>query len=489
MTQSRVARASLWAIAGGTSQYFITFLLLVYLARVLEPRDFGLMATVTIGLDLGMQVARWGQVELLQQERYRNDEARNQALRMSLALAILFALGFVIAANPLARYFESPELATMMFMCAPVFIFSALSATAEGILRGDFRFRTLAYRGTVCAVIGGVFAVGLAAMSYGALALAAQRLVQAVITVVWVWSAIDWRPSLQIRPMFQRGLVKDGASVTTGTLLPLIVPRSIDLFVGVFMGPAQLGLLRIAFRIFEFLGQLVVIPLVGVAHAQLAAVAGDAASLRQSYLRFTQVSASFLCPLMIGFAIVAPHAVPLLFGEKWVSCVPLVQMVSILALSAPPNYFFPSAMIALGHSRAVLHQGIFQVIVGLVLAAIAAQYSLTAVILSQIIRGLLLTGYNFFDMRRYAGLSLAQTGRSMAPPYVATIIMAGVMIGVGSVLPDRFAPYVVLILLTGVGGLAYGAVLVVGVRLGIWPDYFKAFSRIMPERLRRFIPT
>lgn len=488
MTSSRVARASFWAIAGGSSQYFITFLLLIYFANVLEPRDFGLMATVSIGLDLGMQIARWGQVELLQQSRYKTDEARNQSLRMSLAIAMLFAVAFVIAAQPLGRFYASQELATMLYLCAPVFIFSALSSTAEGILRSDFRFQLLAYRGTVTALLGGGVAIIMIIWGFGAVALAAQRFVQSFVALVWMWSGVSWRPSLHRNIAFSGGLLRDGASLMTGSMLPLLVPRSIDLFVSVMMGPAALGLLRIAFRIFEFVGQLVIMPLVGVATAQLARFSADPAGLRQSYLRFTQVSASMLCPLMIGFAIVAPELVPIMFGEKWVSCVPLVQMVSILALTAPPNYFFPAAMTTLGQSRSVLRQGVFQVVVGIVLAAIAAQYSLLAVLASQILRGILLTGYNFLDMRKHAGLTVREIARSMAPPYVATLVMACMMIGTRLAVADRLSTLSLLLALTAVGVFSYSATILAGVKLRLWPDFLSVIARLVPERLRRFIP-
>lgn len=489
MTSSRVARASFWAVAGGTSQYLITFGLLVYLARVLHPRDFGLMATVTIGLDLGMQIARWGQVELLQQSRYQTDDARNQALRLSLGIALVFAAIFVAIAPSLARAYESPELATMLYLCAPVFLFSSASATAEGILRSEFRFQTLAYRGSFAAMVGGAVAIGLAASGYGALALAAQRFVQSAISVVWVWSAMPWRPSFRVGIPFSRTLMHDGASTMTGTLLPILVPRSIDLFVSVMLGPAALGLLKIAFRIFEFVGQLVIMPLVGVANAQLARLSNDMVSLRQSYLRFTQVSASLICPMMIGFAIVAPEAVPILFGDKWSSSIPLVQMVSILALTAPPNYFFPAAMIAIGQSRLVLRQGVFQVVVGLVLAAIAAQYSLTAVLITQIIRGVLLTGYNFFDLHRFADMRLREIMRSMAPPYVATAVMALAMIGARVALVGHFTPLQLLLGLIVIGSVAYIATILLGVRLRIWPDFLVAIQRLMPERMRGILST
>ncbi len=487
MTSSRVVRASLWAMAGGTSQYLITFGLLLYLARVLHPRDFGLMATVGVGLELGMQIVRWGQVELLQQNRYQNDDMRNQALRVSLMLAAGFATLFLFVGRPVAKAYGSPELATMFYLCAPVFLFTAMHATADGILRSEFRFRKLAYRGSIAAVIGGVVALVLATLGFGALALAAQRLVQSGVSAIWVWSAITWRPALMRKIAVSVPFLRDGAHTMIGALLPTVVPRSIDLVIGIVLGPVQLGLYKIAFRIFEFTAQIAIMPLVSVAGAQLARVANDLGSLRQSYLRFTQVSASILCPAMIGFAIVAPEAVHFLFGPKWEAAVPLAQMISVLAITSPPNYYFPAAMIAIGKSSLVIRQGIFQIVVGLGLAAIAAQYSLTAILLTQIVRGILLTAYNFWDMRRYTGLRFREVATGLAPPYVATAVMAVILIGLRVLLAGHIPPFALLVVLVLAGVVTYVATILIGVRLRYWPDFLSVVEHWVPARLLRLI--
>ncbi len=487
MTSSRVARASLWAFAGGTSQYLITFGLLLYLARVLDPRDFGLMATVSIGLELGMQIVRWGQVELLQQDRYQNDAMRNQAFRVSMILAIVFAALFLVVARPISQAYNATELATMFYLCAPVFLFTAIHATADGILRSEFRFRKLAYRGSIAAVIGGIVAVGVVALGFGALALAAQRLVQSGVSAIWVWSAVTWRPAFTRNIPVSVPFLRAGGHTMVGALLPALVPRSIDLCIAVLLGPTQLGLYKIAYRIFEFTAQLAIMPLVSVAGAQLARSAHNLASLRQSYMRFTQVGASVLCPAMIGFAIVAPEAIHFLFGPKWEAAVPLAQMISVLAITSPPNYFFPAAMIAIGQSRLLIRQGILQIIVGLGLAIVAAQYSLAAVLLTQIVRGVLLTAYNFWDMRRFAGLRFRQVVIGLAPPYVATAVMAVVLIALRLLLAASISPLALLVVLVMTGGVTYVATILIGVRLRYWPDFLAVIEQWIPARLLRLV--
>lgn len=475
---SKLVRASFWAMAGGGAQYVTVFLLLIYLAHVLEPRDFGLMATIAVGLDVGLLVARWGQVELLQQPRYQTRDARDQSLRLSLAIAVLFAALFAAAAGPLGQHLHSPRLTTIMYLCAPVFVFSAVGSIAEAILRSEFRFRLLAFRNTVVTLVGAAVAIVLALRGYGALALAAQRLAQAVLAGIWVWTAIDWRPRLWGRTPWSHALAREGANMMVGSVLPLVVPRTVDLLVGLLLGPTPLGLLRIAYRIHDFVAQMVVTPLVGIANAQFSSLNGDLEGLRRSYLRLTQVSAALICPMMIGLALVAPEAIPLIFGDKWRACVPLVQIISLLALVTPVNYYFPAAMVAVGHSRLVLRQGVFQLIVGVALAAAAAQISLQAVVIAGVVRATLVFVFNVYDIHRRLSLSLLDLWRHMAPPYLSTFAMTGAVLAARGLVDGRLSGTPMLLLLTAVGAAAYGAFLWLGGRMALWPAHAALFRRL-----------
>lgn len=481
----RLLSSSAWAIAGNSGQYVVVFFLLVYLAHILSPRDFGLMATVSIGLDLGTRIARWGQVELLQQKRYRTDAARNQSLRLSLAIALVCCAVFVALARPAGAYFSSPELETMIYLCAPVFLFTATGSTAEAVLRSQFRFKLLAYRSTVATLIGAGVAIAMANMGYGALTLAVQRLVQACVSGLWIWTAVDWRPSLSRRIGWSGALAKEGASVMAGTLMPIAVPRTIDLFVGFFMGPVMLGLMRVAFRVNEFIGQLVVMPLVSVANAELSTTAQEPPAMRRSYLRLTQASALLMCPALIGLTMVAEEAIPFIFGKQWLGAVPFVEIIGLLALVAPINYYFAPAMIALGQSRMVMRQGAVQLALGAGLTLLAAHYSLVAIAWAHVARGTIIGALNMMDMRRHMGLAVGTLMRSMAVPWLATAAMAlGIMAARAALPLDALAGPVRLLVLIGVGGASYAGALGLIARIGLWPDHAPILRQIMRLRAK-----
>jgi O-antigen/teichoic acid export membrane protein len=386
-----------------------------------------------------------------------------------LAIACVFAALFAGLARPLGRLYGSNQLEQMMYLCAPVFLFTAARTPAEAILRSEFRFRLFAFRNTVTNLVGAAVAIALAEKGFGPLALAAQSLVQSFMLAIWVWTAVEWRPRFIGRIAWSRSLVRDGASVMAGYVLPLIVPRSVDFAVGFLLGPTPLGLMRVAFRVNDFVSQMVIMPLVGVANAQLSSVSGELAALRRSYMRLMQASAALMCPALIGIGLVAPELVPILFGPKWRAAAPIIQIVSLLAFVAPLNYYFSAAMVALGHSRFVLRQGLLQLGLGILVAALAAQISLEAVMIAHVVRGILLGVYNLAVLRDRMKLTLKEFWRYMAQPYLSTIAMTAVVVLTRAGLGHGVKPLFTLIVLVSAGALTYGAMFWFGGRLRLWP--------------------
>lgn len=469
MSPSRLARAIAWSMGGSGVQYIVSFLLIVYLAHVLEPRDFGLIATVGIGLDLGTRVARWGQVELLQQERYRTDQARNQSLRLSLAVGCVFALLYLLLAGPIGAAFHSDALTMMMLICAPVFLFSAAGSTAEALLRSEHRFNVIAVRNSVTSLIGSGVAVLLIQLGFGVIALALQRVIHSAVASVWVWTALEWRPKVAGKIGWSRQLIGEGTHIMLGTLMPLLVPRSIDLSVGAFMGTAQLGLMRVGSQINDFVGQVVVMPLVSVANTHLSGLHEDLEAMRRSYLRLTQASAAMMAPGLIGLSLVAADAIPIIFGAKWTGAVPFVQVIGLLGLIAPINYYFAPAMMALGRSRLVFRQGLLQVGVGIVLVLIGAMISLFAVAVANVVRGTIVAIWNLLELRRVMGLRLRDVAAFLAPPYLGTLAMAAAVIATRQAIGPETSALVRLLILSGTGAAVYAVVLSVGGPLRLWP--------------------
>jgi PST family polysaccharide transporter len=203
----------------------------------------------------------------------------------------------------------------------------------------------------------------------------------------------------------------------------------------------------------------------------LSSLHDDLAAMRRSYLRLTQASALLMCPSLVGLSLVAPEAIPLLFGSKWAGAVPFVQVIGLLGIVAPINYYFAPTMMALGNSRLVFRQGLLQVGLGMGLALIGALISLLAVAVANVLRGTIVAVWNLFELRNAMRLSLRDVAAHLAPPYLGTLAIAATVLVLRALIGAELPAMERLLVMSACGATAYAVVLTAGERLGLWPEH------------------
>jgi hypothetical protein len=154
-----------------------------------------------------------------------------------------------------------------------------------------------------------------------------------------------------------------------------------------------------------------------------------------------------------------------------------VQVIGLLGLVAPINYYFAPAMMALGQSRMVLRQGALQVVIGVALAAAAAPISLLAVAVAHVLRGLIVAIYNMIDLRKHMQLPIGRLMAWLAAPYAGTAVMAAAVFAARAALGTGHTLLTTLLVLAAVGAIAYLVVVAAGSALRLWPGMHDILSR------------
>lgn len=483
--QRQVFKASVWTLVGSAGQQTIAFGIFLYLTRVLDPADFGVMAIATFFLDILLNVSRFGQVETLQQMRMGSEENKSTSFWLLQAIGLISAVLLVVLSAPVATLYGLPKLQYIMLLIAPCCIIQSIGTVQEAGLRSSFGFRALALRTFAGSLLGGAIAVVAAAMGYGVYALALQRLVQITVITLTVLISYRWLPKWLFSRDDARKLLTAGLHVMSATLMTMLVPRTVDLLTGYFLGARDLGLMRIAFRIFDFINQFAVMPLINVALASFAQLQNDKEGLRNAYLRMTQLSALVLLPSFVGLALVSTDVVPLLLGEKWLAVCPLMAILSVMSLATPINYFFAPALIAIGQSREVMKQSVLQLIVGISLALVAVQFSVQAVLAAHVTRAYFVSLYNLIALKRLAGLSYGRAAQKLLPLLFSALIMAGGVVALRWFVLADANNLVRLAASMALGGALYAGVILLGDVTGLWRGYISDLRQVALKTLKR----
>ncbi|MFZ2620842.1 MAG: oligosaccharide flippase family protein, partial [Alphaproteobacteria bacterium] len=285
-----------------------------------------------------------------------------------------------------------------------------------------------------------------------------QKWVTACVHTFMLWRADTWRPwhasapESAITPPLKQTL-QQGAYAMLSLVLGTLNNRAVDVLIGVFLGATVLGYVRLAWRVFDFVMQLALQPLVNVAISTFSALQADKARLHTGYRQMVAVSALLAFPLFLGMAAVAERVVPLVFGTQWQPAVVLMQVMSLLALPAVINSYFSPLMMSLGHNQVVFWQSIAQTVLSVTLTVLFAPWGVVWVLGAHVARAFTIMLLNLALQQRYARMQVAPAVVDILWPLLLAILMAAGVVAVGAVLPMQ--GWAGLAMLVGTGVILY----------------------------------
>jgi O-antigen/teichoic acid export membrane protein len=383
----------------------------------------------------------------------------------TLALAWAIAAVAALVARPLAAAFGEPAVAPLLAALGLILPISAAGATHIALKLRDFGHKSMASRSVVSGVLGGAAGLSAAWAGWGPWSLVVQRAVAEVAGTAMAWQAYRWLPGRRYSSAVLRDLAGHGMSMTITQLLFVGLVRIQDIIIGRVIGAAAVGVYRTAWRTVELIAQGVIMPFSLVSLPTLARLQDDLPAFRKAYLRMVSVSAALAFPAIIGFAVLAPHAVTLIFGARWAESARIAQVLGFMAVPFTLNYFAGPALAALGRSGTLARIAALNLTLTVVLSLIAVPFGLTAVAGAYVLRAYLTLPVQMEAFRRHSGVGYRAVLRAIAPALSMALVMAGGLLLLDHLVGGRIHNRgVFLVVMVCAGAVVYGGSLLLFAR-------------------------
>lgn len=288
------------------------------LARLLTPRDFGLLAMVTtltrlvdLFTDLGLAMAT------IQRKTINQDEV-SFLFWTNLALGALVSLVTLAAAPLLAWFYGEPILTPITCALASAFVMTATGVQHGALLRRQLRLQSLAGARIVAAFLSTCVGVGAAVWGMGYWSLVASNLSAALILTVILWGMCDWRPSWPgPRPESWRSLLRFGGHIT-GSRVAAFLGRNLDnVLIGKVWGDEALAFYIKAYQLLMLPVQQLIGPLGDVVIPALSRLQGNPDAFQAFYYRTLRVLSLVTMPVTVGLAVASDEVILLVLGPQW----------------------------------------------------------------------------------------------------------------------------------------------------------------------------
>ena len=433
----------------------IAFVVSLLLARLLTAGDYGVLTMLTVFIAVSQVFVQSGLNTALIQKKDVDECDTSSVFWVSLGIAAaLYALLF--AASPfIAAYYEMPQLKDALRVLALVLLPGALVSVESAVVARRMAFRKQMLCSLAATVLSGCVGVGMALSGMGYWALVGQQLTNQFALAILLLIVVRWVPRLMFSWARVKVLIRFGWKLLASSLLDTGYQNLRSAVIGKMFPSDVLGYYNRGKQFPELMMNAVNGSIQSVMLPVLSEQQDDAARMKQMMRRSVMVSSFLVLPMMAGLAAVAQPLIHLLLTEKWLPCVPFLQIICIDFAFYPIHTANLQAINAMGRSDVMLKLEVIKKTYGLIILAVTALVfrSVYAIAWGAVVSTLLSAVVNASPNKKLLDYGYLEQMKDVLPSVAMALIMFAAVSLLGRL---SLSPLPMLVVQIAAGVAVYG---------------------------------
>ncbi len=418
--KEKAKTAFIWDFLGKIAKNGMGFVVSIFLARLLEPSDFGLIAMVMVLIGIAQIFTDIGLGAALIQRRRVLPVHYNSVFYFNLFIASALTAVTYFSASAIAEFYNNDELIPLAEVMSFSFIIAALSSLQSIKLRKELNYKLLTKILLTSAFISGVVGVSLAFYGAGVWSLVVQNLLQGIIYNVLIWSAAQWQPSLQFsfKALFQ--LWGFGFRMFLTGLIDKVFTRLDYLIIGKLFDAASLGFYQRAKSLNLFVIRYSSESLMSILFPVLSQVQNNLPRFQQIVIKGYGVINFVTFLLLGGLYLVSEELIVLLFGDKWLPSVHIFKILVLSGFVIPVGALLMNILMSRGKSKIILRMAIYKLSVSILNFIVLYIWGINAFMYGLIVVGLWDLSINIF----FASREISLPAVTFVKPFIVQVSIA-----------------------------------------------------------------
>lgn len=452
MEKGKVISNFIWSFAERCGAQLVSFVVSIVLARLLEPSVYGTVALVTVFTTILQVFIDSGLGTALIQKKNADDLDYSSVFYFNFVVCIILYLGMFIAAPYIAKFYGNMSLIPVIRVISLTLIISGVKNIQQAYVSSNMLFKRFFFStigGTIVSAFIGIF---MAYIGMGVWALVAQQLSNAMIDTMILWITVKWRPKAVFSWERLKSLLAYGWKLLVAVLLDTVYNNLRNLVIGKMYSSADLAFYNQGDKFPKIIVTNINTSIDSVLLPTLSSEQDNKARVKEMTRRAIKTSTYIMAPLMMGLAFCAKTVVELVLTQKWLPCVPFLQIFCITYMFYPVHTANLNAVKAMGRSDIFLKLEIIKKIVGMSLLLSTMWFGVMAMAYSLLVSCVLSQIINSWPNKRLLGYGYLEQLRDLIPGVILAVMMGICVYFIGYInLPN----IIVLIIQVIVGATIY----------------------------------
>lgn len=401
----------------------VNFVIGIILARLLSPTDYGLVGMMGIFIAISQLFVDGGLTSALIRTKNPSEKDFSTVYIINLTLSVVFYFLLFFSAPLVANFYSQPMLKPLMRAVAIILIISSVASVQGTLLTIRVDFKTKSLISILSAIFSGATGIICAYKGLGVWALVAQSIASATAVTVFTLAFVQWIPKLVFSVESFKRLFSYSSKLLAASCISTIYDNVYPLVIGKKFSAADVGVFTRAGQFPNMANDTIVGALNRVAFPILSQVQDDNERLLRVYEKYIQLACFIIFPLLMGLCGCAEPVVRLLLTEKWLACVPLMQIICFSKLLNGLTVINLNLLYVKGRSDLVLRLEFIKKSIAFLILFISMFFNVTVMCYGLVLYAVIAAYLNTLYTDRILGYSFWQQMKSILPYFLFSLVV------------------------------------------------------------------
>jgi O-antigen/teichoic acid export membrane protein len=421
--KEKAVRGVLWSSIERFSAQGIQFILGIFIARLLNPSDYGIIGMLAIFMAISDVFIDSGFSNALIRKTDRTETDFSTAFFFNIFVGVFFYFLLFFASPYIAIFYNSPILKSITKVIALNLFFNSLAVVQRTKLMIAIDFKKQTKISLIVIIISCFCGLIMAYKGFGVWALVFQSILNSGLNMIFLWFFVRWKPQKSFSPHSFRELFSFGSKLLISGLIDTSYRNIYTIVIGKKFPANDLGYYTRADQFAQFpsanltgIFQRVMFPI-------LSEIQDNDDKLREIYRKYLRLMAFIIFPLMFGLAAVAKPLILLLLTEKWSGIVLLLQILCLSYMWYPIHSINLSLLQVKGRSDFFLRLEILKKCIGVCILIITIPIGITAMCIGTIVSGFFSLIINTYYTGKTISVGFRKQMKDLLPIFFTSLSM------------------------------------------------------------------
>lgn len=416
----------------------IQFIIGIILARILAPREFGLVGMLTIFIAVSQSFIDSGFSQALIRKNNCTQSDYSTVFYFNLAAGVLSYLLLFTFAEKISQFFDEPQLKLLIRVLGISLIISSFSLIQQTILTQNINFKLQTRISLISSISSGIVATWLALRGFGVWSLVIRTLTMQTIATILLWYWNSWKPMLLFSKKSFNNLFGFGSKLLLSGLLETIYNNIYLVIIGKYFMAVELGYFTRADQFKTIFSQNITTIVQRVSYPVLSSIQTESDQLLSSYKKLIRMTMFITFPLMFGLSAAALPLVVITVGEKWIPSVIYLQLLSFAGMFYPLHAINLNMLKVKGRSDLFLRLEVIKKLFAIPVIVLGILTNIKTMIVGIIVLNIISYYLNSYYSGRLIGYSFKQQLQDIIPGFVLGLLTGIVMYLAGKLISNNY---------------------------------------------------